>query len=385
MPSGLPFAASPATFQQGGTRMQKRLIQTALACFLLFLCSSLAQANVNLSTKAELKKFGVDFNNFQIISFSPDGKSLLGFQKNSPADISKGRAFTFVNLKLNSNGKITSSRTYTLPLKSVEQTCFTPDSKSIVIVSHSGACIDRLDLEDGKITHIMAHFPGEKGFRSFPPVLTLDGDKMLASGYIYDENDVSGKDALYFLDPYKQKLDAFTLITDVHSMEKKLKAENSAYPNRDFIFFGHYDGKKYHMYRWTGIEEETRQFDEGKDLVGYWCNAHRMAYGIQRDRQSYDLMLYDAKTNEKIPLIEGSNVPYKYVFLSGNGKTVVANQINPTSARTSLVFSSEENNWATKPIEGLDRSISIGKIRLSNDGKKMAFISTTGLRIIDLK
>ncbi len=365
--------------------MQKRLIQTALACFLLFICSSLAQADSTLSTKAELKKFGVDFNNFQIIAFAPNGKSLLGFQKNSPADITKGRAFTFVNLFFDKNGKITSSQTYTLPLQSVEQTCFTPDSKAIVIISQSGARMDRLDLEDGKLTHIMAHFPGEKGFRAYPPLLAVDGDKIVTTGYIYDENDVSGQDSLFLLDPYKQKLDAFTLITNIHQLEKKVNAENFNYPHRDFAFLGHFDGKKYHMNYWTGKDQEVRQFDEGKDLVGYWCGGHRIAYGIKRGTQSYDFMVFDAKTNEKIPLIEGSNVPYKYIFISGDGKTAIANQLNTTSGRTSLVYAREDENWETKPIKGLDRSLSIGKIRISFDGKKISFISPVGLRIIDVE
>ena len=139
------------------------------------------------------------------------------------------------------------------------------------------------------------------------------------------------------------------------------------------------------MYRWNGNGEDLKIFDEGKDLYGFWGKNHRLLYGIKRGNQSYDLMLYDSKTDTKIPIIEGNPQPIDYLFLSDDGKTAIANIINKTTMRTNLIYAREEENWEPKEIKGLHRSISFGEIRISADGKRMMMYNDLGLRIIDIE
>ena len=95
-------------------------------------------------------------------------------------------------------------------------------------------------------------------------------------------------------------------------------------------------------------------------------------------------MLYDSKTDKTQTIASTTGTPYKYVFLSDNGKALIACKMDEKAGRLSIFTANEDNNWELKNVKGLGNSISIGYIRISYDGKHMLLHNESGLRVADL-
>ncbi|MCR5661783.1 MAG: hypothetical protein K6G50_06610, partial [bacterium] len=101
-------------------------------------------------------------------------------------------------------------------------------------------------------------------------------------------------------------------------------------------------------------------------------------------KNKFDLMLYDSKTDKTQTIASSIDTPYKYVFLSANGKAMIACKMDEKAGRLSIFTANEDNNWELKGVKGMGNSISIGYIRISYDGKHMLLQNESGLRVADL-
>ena len=358
----------------------------AAACII---CASLAtgaaRADVTLTTSSDLKAKGVKVEDVHIVSFSPDGKTLIGYSHGTNEEVAQGKVFTLFAFDVNANGKIGKVNSFPLNITSFEQACFTPDGKSVVIISKSGAEYLKQNIETGEQTVIMNHEYGKPGFRAYPAILQLSEGKMLATGFFYDENDFSGTNCVAILDPDKTGAEAFTEAMNVEKIENSLKSTSEAYPRADLGIIGTGKSTSHTLYRWSPDQKTAEPFEKNIYLIGMWESDKNVLYSVKRGEKQYELSVYDALANKKTVLDGSSTKPYMYVFLSADGKTAIANIENRETHRMNIYWAREGEGWELKPIKGLKNGISTGTIRVTPDGSRIVHQTQSGFRIIDVE
>lgn len=365
--------------------MRFKLLAALMLCFTLLIGA--AYANVTLTTDTDLGTSGMPADKFNPISFSPDSQYLAGWVRGTKEDIAKGEVYKIFLLTLGKDGSISKVKGYPLNIPSFEQACFTPDGQSMVVITKSGATFVKLDFATGKVSTVMEHKRGEAGFRSYPTILQIAEGQMLATGYFYDAKDFARSNCTAILDPNKTGVEAFTFACETGKMQHKLKGSNEAFPQKDLGFIGVHnkDAQTYKFYRCKANDNNPLVFDTGIQNKGFWASASRILYSVQKSKDSYDLAVYDGKTDKKVMLAQGTDFPYMYVFLSSDGTTAVVNNANDKQRRTKLYYARESEGWALKPITGLERGISTGTLRISPDGSRLMLHNKAGIRIIDVK
>lgn len=355
----------------------------------LAICASLAtaaaKADVTFTPSADLKAKGVKIDNVEIISFSPDGKMLAGYSHGTNEDVAAGKIFTLFTFDIDAKGKIGKVNSYPLNIATFEQACFTPDGKSIVIISKSGAEYLKQNLETGEQTVIMDHKYGKPGFRAYPTVLQLSDGKMLASGFFYDDKDFTGTNCVAILDPDKQGAEAFTEAMNVESIEKSLNSTTQAYPRADLGFIGAGKSAAHTLYKWKAGDKTAEPFEKNIYLLGLWASDKNLLYSVKRGDKQYELSVYNALDGKKTVLDGSSTKPYQYVFLSADGKTAIANIEDRKTHRMNIFWAREDEGWELKPIKGLKNGVSTGSIRVTPDGSKIVHQTEKGLRVIDVE
>ncbi len=355
----------------------------------LFCSAGVANANATLTPTSALKAQGITSRHFQMVSISPNNKYICGYIREYAKSGPKRFVNTMYILSVNPDGSIGKARAYPLEgVARVEQACFTPDSNAVVFTTKAGATFMKLDCDTGKLTTIMEHKRGTPGFRSYPEVIIYSNGEMLAQGYYYDANDFSGRNAIAVLDPDKTGVGAFTLANELQKAQFTVRREGKFFtenfPRKDTGFItSHGDGTCL-FYEWTD-EDGLKKYDTGKELHGAWGGDTRLLYTVKRLNDTYDLCVYDAKTDKKVTLSEGRRTPFLYVFLSSDGKTAIFNDTTEKSAYTTVYYARESEGWKVKPIKGLNKKVAIGSMRISADGSKMILHNNDGIRVVDIE
>ena len=329
-------------------------------------------------------------HNTKLVSISPDNKYVCMLSRTEPDRHSKKFTFIVYLLSLERDGSIHEVRTYTLSdVPEIGQICFTPDSKAMVYTTLQGSKFVKLDLQSGEQTTIMEHVKGQAGFVSYPPVLTVSDGKLLALGYYYDKNDLGTRDSIVEILPDKTGLEAFTDARLIDHVKKALSPPDCEitynFPGLDVGFVSVIrDSKHCEMFSWDG-ERDVRRFEVVKALHSYWCGGSRQAYSVENGDESHKLGIFDAKTDQFITVADDLADPYWYVFLSGDGKTVMFSEGKTGGSLYSIRYAREDEGWKVTPIKGLEKPLLMGKERISLDGKKMCLFNDTGLYVADLE
>lgn len=368
----------------------KNFLLAAACAACITLSAGAAQADNHFNTSAELKRGGINVDTFRPVCFAPDGNSILGYFVGGKKDIAKGQKYSFAVLNLDKKGAVTGIRTYSVNIPFLEQVTYTPDGKAIVFTSRSGATFQKLDLASGKVSTILEHKFGTPGFRCYPLVMSLYGDKIVVNGFFYDKEDYAERDSLAYLDPSKTGVEAFTKIGEVQKAKNASRKnahfyhENLTSPETAFLIGSANNRSDYFVWKVGTDPSSLKQFDKGQEDIGIWGFADRLLYSVKRAEHDNDLMLYDAKSDKKIPLAQKTAVPYRDLFLSVDGTTAIFSVFNAQNTRCKTFFARESNGWKVEPIKGYSQ-LTKGIQRLSNDGKRMMMYNDSGLRIFDVE
>ncbi|MBQ7568109.1 hypothetical protein IJT17_04815 [bacterium] len=365
--------------------------RTALLLGFCFCCTvNTAEANASLTPISALKAKGVYSDSMHIVGTSPDNRYLCAYgrvTKDSKHNDFRNLLYIFNINADNSIGKVNIFNIKELPR--IEQLAFTPDSKSVVLVGKMGAKVIRLDIESGNVTTIMEHTKGQPGFRVFPLVLINNSGELLVQGYFYDEDGYCGPNTISVLDANKTGVEAFNLFREVDRMQQEARRDYLTfveyYPRKDVGFMALNNGKNiWNCYKWEA-DKKIEPFDKAEEVLGFWGGDSRILYSVKRAPNSYDLVVYDAHTNDKIKLSEGRRTPYMYLFLSADGKTALFNDADDNTGTTQLYYAREGEGWEIKPLQDLNKRVRTGTLRIALDGSRAIQHSTQGLRIIDIK
>lgn len=360
----------------------KHLLALLCCCFIILT----AQAQAKLTPNEQLSNKGIDFRAFRPLSFSPDGDTIAGIVRGTKKDIAAGRPYTLAICKLNRDLVVSRVSLHPLRIPHMGQACFTPDGKAVVITTKAGASILKVDVATGETTSIMQHVAGQPGFKCYPEVIVLSDGKMLISGYFYNGNDFAGHNSLAYLDPAKTGVDAFTQVSDIQAAQFAVRRDGESFyevfPAKDLGFLAINNKKTCTFYKWTGKNKPTA-IDKGLRNMAYWGAAHRLIYSIERAANNYDLIVYDAPTSKPITLAKHTATPYTNLYLSGDGKTAIANIEN--HGLTKVFFARESEGWKLKPLAEMPSAIEKGPMRLSADGSRLLLYNSAGIRVINVK
>ncbi len=368
----------------------KRFFLAAACLATLTFGAGIAQADNHFTTAADLKRNGIDAKEFKPVCFSPDGKSILGVLYNGKEGISKGKKYSMAVLNIDNKLAIDKVRLYDIDIPFIEQVSYTPDGKAVVFTSRSGATFQKLDLSTGKVSTILEHKTGQPGFRCYPLVIAIYNDQLVVNGFFYDKDDYAERNAIAVLDPDKTGVEAFTKITEVQKAQNKARRDANFHVENlistKYAFFTDDLGGnvEYHVWDLKDKDLNFKTFDKGYNSVGLWSFNDRLLYSLQRNKNSFDLMLYDANTNKKVEIATSQPTPYRNLFLSHDGRTAIFSEFNKDDTRTRTFYAREDEGWQVKPIEGY-HELSYGLQRLSNDGKRMFLFTDKGMRIFDVK
>ncbi len=348
----------------------------------LILSGTASWAEVWHLRQADLLSHGINPPAFEVIEFSPDGRTLLGYQRNNRDEVAKGLTNKVFVLQLRSDGKVTGVRSFDLRIPVLEQAVFSPDGKEVVLITASGAAYVVLDLSTGEVRTLMAHEPRKPGFRSYPSVMWRVDGRLLNTGFFYDEEDYGGDDAIAWIDLSKSGVEAFELATEVEKVQRGLKnVRINAYTDHQTGYFcvEQEGGQSFKLYRWkSGTEPEA--FDEVVAAPGFMPKRDQLAYIAQRSGGLYEVVIHDGATGER-RVVTSSESPLAYLTFSEDASTLQVNEIR--DGRMKLFTASSRTGWKYQPVPELPRS-PVGDIRLSPDGRFMSLYNQEGLRIIPL-
>jgi hypothetical protein len=337
-------------------------------------------ANVVRVDQDQLWEHGIFPPVFRIISFSPDGRSLLGFQQTEREDIARGVSYRLFLIQLRSDGVLSAVRTYDLGIPSLEQAAFAPNGKEVVLITASGASFLVLDLATGNLRTLMEHRSGQPGFRAHPQVLWESQGRMLTLGYFYDRADFGGMNLIAEVDPAKNGVAAFREGSTVEPVERALKnVVLNVYTDQDTGYFATESKGRQTFYRWVS-GNQPRAFDEAVRFTAFMACGDRVAYAAQRADGRHEVVLYDGPTGRK-QVLGTSDRAFQYLTMSQDGSTIEVNQID--DQRMQVFTASARTGMTLRPLAGFPRC-RVGSIRLTPDGRRMALYNQQGLQLVDI-
>ncbi|MGM9992864.1 MAG: hypothetical protein ACI376_08500 [Candidatus Bruticola sp.] len=372
----------------------KTAVSLITSAFILSLAVGQAFADDHLNNqKLKENKIGVQYSHARLSSFSHKGDFIYIHQNNPDLEKARQGYVSEVVIIPISNGKFIEDKIRHIPIgapvTNVEYSMLTPDQKELIIVTRSGATFARLNMETGEVKTLFAHESGKPGFRAHPEVIHMVNNKMFVNGYFYDDEDFADVDCTATFDPTQNGVLAFDRVHDVELYEAKLKPRNGVFTDVDCAFYAAQDkkDKKFKLYIWNPPTfKEPTQFDEAVEFLSFWGSANRMAYTIEKSNNRYQLALYDAKTQKKTIIADDTAYPYKNIFLSNDGSTLLCTDTENRVGQAKFYYADEHTGWKLKPTADLgDKTVRFGETRLAEDGSYFVIYSDRGLNLYKTK
>lgn len=358
--------------------MRKSLAGVLLV--VLGLWAGTAWANVVRVDPDQLWANGIFPPVFRIVSFSPDGRSLLGFQQTEREDIARGISYRLFHMQLRSDGVLSTVRTYELGIPSLEQAAYAPDGNRVVLITASGATFLVLDLATGNLRTVMEHRSGQPGFRAHPQVLWESQGRLLALGYFYDGRDFGGANVIAEIDLARNGVSAFTECSSLEVVERTLKnVAFHAYTDPRTGYFGVQTRTGQTFYRWVA-GNQPEAFDKAERFTAFMACGDRVAYAAQRPDGRHEVILYDGATGRR-RVLGSSDRRFQYLTMSQDGSTIQVNQID--GERMRVFVAGTRTGLTLRPLAQFPRC-RVGSIRLTPDGRRMALYNQQGLQLVDI-
>lgn len=366
-------------FKQNLKSMSKCLGTRLCLVLFLILTSGVALAQ-NLWSSSEMRRAGIHTESFQPICFSHDDKTLAGFDRASFEEKKNGVFYRVWFIEFDREGKVKETRSVPVELKSLQQGEFSPDDRSFLLIGNRGTTYDLISMTDMKVSPFFKPEPGKPGFRADPAVLWTENNQLLVSGYPYSAERFVGPKTIARIDMASA---SFENGPELSTLERSLeRLWFSSYLTQTSAFFAQkYSGLAVLSY-WNsdGIKEISRAFQ----FRGFWANGGRLLGSSQAVKDGpEELFLYDAKTDQRTVLAT-SDEPYRYLFLSRDGRTALVSQADEAYGRINASVAQESQNWELRPLKssrpGAVETLPAGWMRLSSRGKLVCHVSRNGLR-----
>lgn len=352
------------------------------AVFMLLLATAPTVWADAITTATDLRTAGIDVDSYQPITFTWDGRTLVGFDRAPFEEKKHGVMYRLWLLDFDVSGRLEEARKVPLAIPSFEQGSLNADEDAFVIISDAGTRYLTVDMETLEVADLMKPEAGKPGFRADPPVLWTADGKLLTTGYFYDENRYADNNTIATVNTSATGQAAFTEGPDIQQVERSHSQTRGLNYNSDKLgYFLSSQGDDMLLSRWTP-DGGFSQVDRAEQFTGLWGAATRVLYSAARAGGQHDLIVYDGAQDRKWNLATGAE-PYRYLFLSKDGTTAVACQFEPVAQRMNVFVGKERGDFGLTPVDGLQR-IKIGWIRVSPEGRYLAVYNERGLSIAEL-
>ncbi len=354
---------------------------------LILLCWAHVSWADKTTGKADFIRNGADFKTLSPISFSPDGKTLIAWDRASYEEKKQGIMFRLWVLKLERDGFISGMKKIPLELPNLESGTFTPDGKSYIILGDNGTQFLKLDIKSSRLDTIHRSVANQPGFKATARSLWTNDGKVLVEGYFYTPERYTGPDVIASIDPNKTGASAFKAETQMFSFLRQNVSKIKGYSTNktDLVYVIFRDGNLNTVNRWTpGAERELSRIDDGiTSLKSMWGSDEVMVYSATYADNTAKLVVFDNAENKRTVIADATiEDPYRYVFASGNGEKIVACKLNVDSGNMRLFYAKKSEGWELKPLT--NRPYAIGTIRIDKEGNKVCIFSSKSVDIINI-
>ena len=327
-----------------------------------------------------MSRAGIHTESFQPICFSHNDKTLAGFDRASFEEKKSGIFYRVWFIRFDREGRVSESKSVKVGLKSLQQGEFSPDDQKFLLIGNRGTTYHLVDLSDMSVSPFYEPKLGQPGFRAEPAVLWTEGNQLLVSGHSYSAERFVGPKTIAHIDLDQS---AFHEGPELRTVERSLKRLwFSSYVTQSTAFFAQkYSGLAVLSY-WNG--ETVTEISRAFRYRGFWANSGRLLGSSQSVQGGpEELFLYDAESGERT-VIASSAEPFRYLFLSRDGKTALVSQADKAYGRLKVSVAKEEESWQMRVLSdsrpGTSKTLPAGWMRLSSQGKLVCHVSRNGLR-----
>ena len=339
-----------------------------LLWLLLLTTCVLAQPPKPVKVRAtQMQQAGVHVRTFSTLYYLDDTRTLIGMDT-PPFTIKRtGVMARLWFMRFESGGRLAETRKVDLRFPGIEQANLTPDLKSVMVVSHKGTELYKIDIASGATTAVMTHVKGQPGFVIDPTILALTEGKLYTIGTQYDAEDFQGPKVFAELDTNATGAAAFKPLFELKPLEDQFRGLFVASElSPKAMFFGYRENDEDRFSRWTPAGG-MQLLDQARQYLGSWGEQHRWLYSVLRQDGKSELMLADGVTGEKRSL-GTSSFRYLYPVLSKEGNTAVA-ATEDRSSGTSYWVAEDRNGYKLRPL-------------LENSGRNTIRVSMSGQTVV---
>jgi len=343
--------------------------------FLLLLAPAHATATTIL-TPAQLVARGIDPMMFSMVTFSEDGNMLLGIERTKDLKLKVQGISHLLRIFQFRAGKLVRLDTVPLPTSAFEQLSLNPPGSKAVVIGEGGSKFIEVDLSARTARVFWTHKRGTAGFRSEMVAWWYNGVCYLL-GYLHDTQDNVIFDGVVRLNPSNRGHEIFEAGLDKRPVQRALGALLfEMYVNEREAFFGvtrRSDLVEVYHY----LNGKLTKLDEALAIGGIASAPSRILYAARYVNGRRDLVLRDMALKKTWHLGK-DNLPYNYLFLSGDGKTAVLTLMDFRNNTMSYFYARESDGFKVKPLAPL-QDVKPGTLRLASGGRVFAYYGPSGL------
>lgn len=338
--------------------------------------ASAVRAESVLLNPSALAARGIDMQLFSMVTLSHDGSVLIGIEKVKDLRMKQRGYGSQLRIFHWHGAQLARLDTIPLPTTAFEQLAVSADGSRAIAIGEGGSKFVVIDVASRKASILWTHKRGLPGFRSALVAWWREGAFYLL-GYLHDGADQVVFDGVVRLNLMRTGPDMFERALDIRPIMRQLRAISFAmYVDPTQAFFGVMPRPgQVDIYLWQGAT--LRKIDQVVALGGIASTRNRILYAARLASNKRDVVLRDVSRKSMWHLGRG-NLPFTYLFLSADGKTVVITLMDFRGQTMSYFSAHEADGFKQRPIARL-QDVRPGTLRLSPNGKVFAFYGPIGL------
>ena len=323
-----------------------------------------------------LEAKGIDMKMFALVALSRDGNILVAMERTRDASLRQRSISHVLRVFRFTSGRLARLDTIPVPIAGLQQVALAEDGSKALAIGESGSKFAMVDLVQRKATVLWQHRRGSAGFRSEPVVAWWQQGSFYLLGYLHNDRDQVTFEGVVRLNPARADAGAFEPRLDLRQVRRSLGSilfETVVGEGEAYFGVVRRPGQiEIHEYR----SGRMRRIDTVRAVGGIASSPGRLMYAARFDNGSADVVLVDA--SGRTWHVGRDNLPFSYLFLSQNGRTMVMTLIDFRAKTMSYFYGFEGDGFRVRPLRPL-LGIRPGTLRLSGDGRVYAFYGADGL------
>ena len=335
---------------------------------------------------AQFKAMGFNLLRGQPALLSPRGNNVFWVDKTSNKyEIPKGHVFRLTTMHLDwTTGKVTLQKMW-LPTTNLDNLNISADGRTIAGVSDRGTRVFVVDVATQTSKVIYVKEKGKPSFDVSPSYVWMEKGMIMCPGIFFDSTNTALGDYIVSIDPSKTGYAAIKKVRNMNPITHHAPGgfQWQQYFDANESYFATMEADPLHpTHLYYGDGNELRLIDKtfaiggmavGQDRIVY-CARYRQAHGLV-----YGLTVFDQMTGKKYH-IGSPDIPYSYLYMSHDGRTILATRLHLHARTMSVYYGREGSDFNLRQVPGL-HGVRPGVIRFSRDGSTVEFMGPRGMSV----